>query len=82
MNINYYVKCNVCGSVTRMRLQVGWLKEHPVHIYCGKCGILLEGKVVQDQENIKVGIAFKNAVQTDEDSVFLLKHLENFQAVR
>lgn len=82
MNINYYVKCNVCGSVTRMRLQVGWLKEHPVHIYCGKCGILLEGKVVQDQENIKVGIAFKNAVQTDEDSDFFIEASGEFPSCK
>lgn len=73
MNINYYVQCNVCGSVTRMRLQVGWLKEHPVHIYCGKCGILLEGKVVQEQENIKVGITFKNAVETTKNSEFFIE---------
>lgn len=73
MNIDYYVKCNVCGSVTRIRLQVGWLKEHPVHIYCGRCGILLEGKVVQDQENTRVGITFKNAVKTSEDSEFFIE---------
>lgn len=25
MNVNAYIKCNVCGCVTRVKVQAGWL---------------------------------------------------------
>ena len=50
MVYNEFIKCEVCGCVTRIRLQVGWLDEHPIAVTCGKCGISLKGKVKIGQE--------------------------------
>ena len=45
MVFNTFIKCQVCGSITRIRLQVGWQKEHPIVVACGKCGTSLSGNV-------------------------------------
>lgn len=37
MVFNTFIKCQVCGSITRIRLQVGWQEEHPIEVACGKC---------------------------------------------
>lgn len=64
MVFNEYIKCEVCGSVTRIRLQVGWLNEHPIAVTCGKCGISLRGKVFIHQEETKLSFKFENAKTT------------------
>lgn len=61
MNVNVYIKCNVCGCVTRVKVQAGWLREHPIAIYCGECNILIEGTVFQDPDKGKIAMQFKNA---------------------
>ena len=48
MVYNTFIKCQVCGSITRVRLQVGWQEEHPIVVACGKCGTSLSG-------NVKIG---------------------------
>lgn len=58
---NTFVKCDVCNKITRIRLQVGWLEEHPIAVMCGNCGISLKGKVYIDQENIDLRYTFENA---------------------
>ncbi len=58
---NTFVKCDVCNKITRIRLQVGWLEEHPIAVMCGNCGISLKGKVYIDQENIDLKYTFENA---------------------
>ena len=30
MVFNTFIKCQVCGCITRVRLQVGWQEEHPI----------------------------------------------------
>ena len=45
MVYNCFIRCHVCGSITRVRLQVGWQEEHPIVVACRKCGISLNGKV-------------------------------------
>lgn len=47
--------------VTRIRLQVGHLKEHPIVVTCGKCKTSLLGKAFFDQENPGVKLDFENA---------------------
>jgi len=61
MVFNYFIKCQVCGSITRIRLQVGWQEEHPVVVTCGKCGTSLSGiaKIGQDKPELK--FSFDNA---------------------
>lgn len=34
MVFNTCIKCQVCSSVTRIRLQVGWQEEHPIVVAC------------------------------------------------
>lgn len=67
MVYNEYIKCNVCGTVTRVRLQVGWLKEHPINVTCGECGISLKGIAQIDQVNIGLSLTFENAEKVSEN---------------
>ena len=52
MVYNEFIRCEVCGCITRIRLQVGWLDEHPIAVTCGKCGISLKGKVKIGQDTL------------------------------
>lgn len=65
MVYNEFIKCEVCGCVTRIRLQVGWLEEHPIAVTCGKCGISLKGKVHIGQDNPGLSFEFENAERVD-----------------
>ena len=56
MVYNGFIKCEVCGAVTRIRMQVGWLDGHPIAVACQKCGISLSGKVNIDQDSC--GLSF------------------------
>lgn len=61
MVYNHYIKYQVCGSVTRIRLQIGHLKQHPIVVTCGKCKTSLLGTALIDQENPGVKFDFENA---------------------
>lgn len=61
MVYNEFIRCEVCGCITRIRLQVGWLDEHPVAVTCGKCGISLKGKVKIGQDTLGLKFEFENA---------------------
>ncbi len=63
MVYNCFIKCQVCGSITRIRLQVGWQKHHPIVIACGKCGISLLGEVYIGQEEPSLHFDFNKSVQ-------------------
>lgn len=65
MVYNKYIKCEVCGSITRIRLQVGFLEEHPIAVTCGKCGVSLKGKVNIGQDVPSLNFKFENAVDVD-----------------
>lgn len=58
---NEFIKCEVCGSITRIRLQVGWLDEHPIAVTCGKCGISLKGNVHIAHDDLILSFEFENA---------------------
>lgn len=64
-----YLKCQVCGTVTLVRLQIGWLDRHPIHIPCGSCRISLEGTVSLDQEKPDFHVEFANAEQVQETDI-------------
>ena len=34
MVFNTFIKCQVCGCITRVRLQVGGQEEHPIEVTC------------------------------------------------
>lgn len=61
MVYNCFIKCQVCGSITRVRLQVGWQELHPIVIACGKCGTSLQGSVHIRQEAPSLRFDFDNA---------------------
>lgn len=49
MVYNCMIKCQVCGAVTRVRLQVGFQQKHPIVVVCGRCGTSLNGRVAISQ---------------------------------
>lgn len=61
MVFNTFIKCQVCGRITRVRLQVGWQEEHPIEVTCGKCGTSLSGKVKMRQDCPGLSFSFDNA---------------------
>lgn len=65
---NCYIRCRVCGSVTRIRLQVGFLEQHPIVICCGKCGVSLSGNVRIGQKVSSLKFSFTNADVVDGSS--------------
>jgi hypothetical protein len=60
MNVNYFVKCRICGKITRIRIPVGHLDEYPIRIYCGKCESILRGRFIIQQEEVKYHAEFDN----------------------
>ncbi len=58
-----YLECEVCGAITAVRTQIGYLNQHPIRICCGKCGILFGGHIVIDQTNGEFLLDFHNASQ-------------------
>jgi len=61
MVYNCYIKCQVCGKITRIRLQVGWRNQHPIVVACGECGTSISGIAYMDQENAGLDFQFSNA---------------------
>lgn len=43
MTIKYYVECPVCGKITLIRIQAGYLQFFPIKIYCKNCESLITG---------------------------------------
>lgn len=69
MVYNCMIKCQVCGAVTRIRLQVGFSEEHPIIVACGKCGTSLNGRVKIVQDKLGLGFTFDNAdIASDIDN--------------
>lgn len=54
------LKCEVCGTKTLIRIQIGWLDLHPIRFNCGECGILITGTMYQDQLNVRAYTEFEN----------------------
>lgn len=55
------IKCQVCGAVTRVRLQVGFQQKHPIVVVCGRCGTSLNGRVAISQTHTGLSFKFENA---------------------
>lgn len=45
MNVSNDFKCSVCGKITRIKVQMGWLENYPISIKCNECHISIFGKV-------------------------------------
>lgn len=61
MVYNCMIKCQVCGAVTRVRLQVGFQQKHPIVVVCGRCGTSLNGRVAISQTHTGLSFKFENA---------------------
>lgn len=53
MTVNYFLKCPVCGTVTRMRTPAGYIYKTPVRVHCGECNTLLSGEFISDNDNVR-----------------------------
>lgn len=62
----YYVRCDVCSTVTMLRWQLGWLAENPIRIPCCTCGILVLGKGRMDQEAVTADLILQNGTALEE----------------
>lgn len=65
---NHFIKCQVCGSITRIRLQVGYLDEHPINVFCGHCGTTMNGTVMIGQGELQLKYSFENADEVQGDN--------------
>lgn len=74
MVYNTFIKCQVCGSITRIRLQVGWQEEHPIVVVCGKCGTSLSGSVKIGQNHPELTFSFDNADEiSDAEAEYMVE---------
>ena len=75
MVYNCLIRCHVCGSVTRIRLQVGWQEEHPIVVACRKRGIHLNEKVKIGQDMPGLEFSFENAeiLRENESSDYIVE---------
>lgn len=58
---NCFLRCRVCHHITMVRLQIGFLEEHPIVVTCGECGTSLSGWGKIGQENPSLEYEFENA---------------------
>ncbi len=63
----HYLRCAVCGTVTLVRWQVGWLERHPIRVPCGGCGVIIRGVAKTDQEKVRAEIEFENGESIEPD---------------
>ena len=84
MVYNHFIKCQVCGTVTRIRLQVGLLKGHPVVVACCNCGTSMNGYVDINQECPGLRCQFENAdkVQDNKDSRYVVECSGEFPTIK
>lgn len=62
MQVNYYIKCDICGAVSNLKYQMGFSTRHPIRFKC-PCGVSLRGEFSK-----KNGISFENAQIIDNKS--------------
>jgi len=60
-----FLKCEVCGAITLVRVQVGWLDGHPLTIPCGSCRIVISGSARFDQVRATTSYEFHNGKETE-----------------
>lgn len=68
MVYNHFIKCQVCGTITRIRFQVGFLKRHPVVVTCCNCGTSMNGYVDINQECPGLRFQFENADEVPDNN--------------
>lgn len=64
-----YLKCRACGKVTLVKFQVGWLDAMPFAIACNNCKVILKGRLIQDQVNVRLSLITENADEVGETDI-------------
>src|SRR5439155_23990833 len=74
MTVRQVVQCDVCKSRTLLRTLLGWLPDHPIRIPCGKCHVIIQGKLTIDQQKPDFRFEFTNGTMIPgEDSEYYLE---------
>lgn len=66
VTVRTILKCDVCGSTTMVRTQIGWLSSHPIRVHCGECNILISGTLTTDRQTPSYKLSFANATEVDD----------------
>lgn len=66
MTVRQVIQCEVCGATTLLRTQLGWLRQHPIRIPCGRCGITIFGEVNLFPERAGFDFKFKNGRKLED----------------
>lgn len=83
MVYNTFIKCQVCGSITRVRLHVEWQKEHLIVVTCGKCDTSLSGCVKIGQDRPGMRFSFDNADEIpDAKADYIVEYSGEFPTVK
>lgn len=75
MNVSTDFKCDVCGKITRIKIQMGWLDKYPINIKCKECNISIFGECNLNIEGNKEFLNLKNVTQstTNQSPDFLIE---------
>lgn len=68
----YYIECPVCGKVTVLRVQAGFLAWHPIRFNCGNCKISLYGEATFNAPNITLNMCRGKIINEVQNPNFLL----------
>lgn len=66
MVTNFYMKCDVCGSIINLKWQVGHIEYAPVSIVCPECRTILKFVLITNQKEITIDMKSKNVMQVEE----------------
>lgn len=60
MVVRIFIECPVCGKITLMRYQKGFLDEHPINFKCGGCETEIEGRFHENKIDFLNGSVTNN----------------------
>ena len=49
---NEFIKCGICSTIHRVRIQAGFLNTYPLVFNCGKCGAPIRGTVILNPNSL------------------------------
>lgn len=61
-------QCDVCGKITKIRVQLGWLENYPVRIKCNECRTSIFGNVSLNPHKGEFRINLKNVKKITDDA--------------
>lgn len=75
MNVSNDLKCEVCGKITRIKVQMGWLEKYPINIKCNECHISIFGEFNLKSNSNESFVNLKNVTLVDgkENPDFILE---------